>query len=80
MEEKNVRNANIRYFLGKTHKWYRYPQSRGEVVPVPIGSRVLVPIPVQVVTGIDASYNPIFACYAILSPVFVHRLFRDPNK
>ena len=30
--------------------------------------------------GTTASYNPGFACYAILSPVFVHRLFRDPNK
>ena len=31
-------------------------------------------------TGIDVSCNPIFACYTTLSPVFVHRLFRDPNK
>ena len=31
-------------------------------------------------TSTDASYNLIFACYALLSPVFVHRLFRDPNK
>ena len=31
-------------------------------------------------TGTTASCNPIFACYAILSPVFVHRLFKDPNK
>ena len=30
--------------------------------------------------GTTASCNPIFACYAIFSPVFVHRLFRDPNK
>ena len=39
-----------------TKNWYRYPLYRSEVVtvplqvvPVPIGSRVLVPIPVQVV-------------------------------
>ena len=31
-------------------------------------------------TGTIASCNPVFACYAILSLVFVYRLFRDPNK
>ena len=31
-------------------------------------------------TSTDASCNPIFACYALLSPIFVHRLLRDPNK
>ena len=37
-----------------TKEWYRYPLYRGEVVqvplkvvPVPIGCRVLVPVPVQ---------------------------------
>ena len=30
--------------------------------------------------GTDASCNPIFARYALLSLIFVHRLFRDPNK
>ena len=34
----------------------------------------------QSCTGTTASCKPIFACYVILSPVFVHRLFTDPNK
>ena len=70
-----------------TKEWCRYPLCRRQVVsvalkvvPVPIGSRVLVPALVQVVPGTDAFCNSIFACYALLSPVFVHRLFKDPNK
>ena len=31
-------------------------------------------------TSTTASCNLVFVCYAILSPVFVHQLFRDPNK
>ena len=31
-------------------------------------------------TGTDAFSNPVFAYYALLSLVFVHQLFRDPNK
>ena len=48
----------------------------------------MVPVPTnrvgtgtnQSVTSTDAPSNPIFAYFALLSLVFVHRLFRDPNK
>ena len=57
---KMVENEKIRHFLGKlrngtgTKKWYLYPWCRGlvvpiplKVVPVPIGSEGLVPVPVK---------------------------------
>ena len=31
-------------------------------------------------TGTDASDSLDFCTLALLSPIFVHRLFRDPNK
>ena len=56
--------------LGRTREWYQYQKL---VVPVPIGQR-------QSGTGTGASNNPVFVPFAPLSLVFVHRLFRDPNK
>ena len=34
----------------------------------------------QSCTDTGCSSNPIFAYFAPLSPVFIHRLFRDPKK
>ena len=57
------------------------------MVPVPkVG--VLVPIHQRGIgtgieqrgTGTGASNNPVFVALALLSLIFVHRLFRDPNK
>ena len=31
-------------------------------------------------TGTTTSSSPIFPYFALLSPVFIHRLFRDPKK
>ena len=31
-------------------------------------------------TGTDASSSPDFCTLALLSPILVHQLFRDPNK
>ena len=66
---------------------YWYPLDRGKVVPVSIK---VVPVPIhqkgigtgteQESTGTEASNNPIFVPLTMLSLVFVHRLFRDPNK
>ena len=57
-------------FLGKTHNLVPVPKV---VVPVPIGQR-------QSGTSTDASSNPVFVPLGLLSLVFIHRLFRDPNK
>ena len=95
MEEKRVRNAKTRHFLGKTRKWYRYQR----VVPVPTmqrrsgidttqsgtdthwqcGTGRLVPVPVKVVPVPLVPITLFLHIFAPLSPVFVHRLFRDPN-
>ena len=57
-------------FLGKTHNSVPVPKV---VVSVPIGQR-------QSGIGTDASSNPIFVPLALLNFIFVHRLFKDPNK
>ena len=86
MEEKWVRNAKIQHFLRKTRKWYRYPLCRLKVVPLPlkvvpepIGSVGLVPVPIKVVPVPLLPTTLFLHIFAPLSPVFVHRLFRDPN-
>ena len=72
-----------------TKEWYRYPLCRRQVVPVPlkvlpvpIGSRVLVSVlvPIQVVPVPMFPATLFLHVMQFLSPVFVHRLFRDPNK
>ena len=56
-------------FLGNTHA----------LVPVPkVGTGTHGQRPSG--TGADASSSPDFFTLAMLSLVFVHRLFRDPNK
>ena len=50
------------------------------MVPVPVVSGTSTHLQNRVGTSTDASSNPVFAYYALLSLVFVHRLFRDPNK
>ena len=70
-----------------TQSWYRYPLYRGDLVPL---LKIWVPVPIhqqrtgtstdQSGTSTDASSNPVFVPLALLSLVFVHRLFRDPNK
>ena len=57
-------------FLGKTHNSVSVPKV---VVSVPIEQR-------QSGTGTDASSNPVFVPLALLSLIFLHRLFRDPTK
>ena len=70
IEEKWVRNAKIRHFLGKTHEWYRYQK----VVPVPIGSKGLVPVPVKVVPIPLLPATIFLHIYAPISSIFVHKL------
>ena len=85
MEEKWVRNAKIRHFLGKTRKWFWYQR----VVPVPTKQRRsgtgthwqcgIVPIPVKVVPVPLLPETLFLHIFAPLSPIFAHRLFRDTN-
>ena len=63
-----------------TQSWYRYPLYKGDLVSVPkiwvsvpIHSEGLVPVPMLPATLI-------FISLALLSLVFIHRLFRDLNK
>ena len=57
IEEKWVRMAKYAIFRAEpangtgTKSWYRYPLCRGEVVPVPIDRRGLVPVLVVSGTG-----------------------------
>ena len=69
-------NGKIYQFLGRSREWYRYQK----LVPVPIVKRRSGTGTNLIGTGTDAFSNPVFAYYALLSLVFVHRLFRDPNK
>ena len=83
MEEKWVKMPKTRHFIGKNcvlAYWYRYPLCSGQVVPVPIGSEGLVPVPVKVVPVPLLPATLFLHIFAPLSPVFVHRLFRDPKK
>ena len=49
-------------------------------VPVPIHQRGIGTGIEQGGTGTGASSNPVFVPLALLSLIFVHRLFSDPNK
>ena len=62
-----------------TKEWYRYPLCRTQVVPIPL-KVVPVPIDSKGLVPVPLLPNPSFARYALLSPVFVHLLVRDPNK
>ena len=92
IEEKWVKMPKSDIFWAKpasgngTKEWYQYPLSRGEVVPVPlkvvlvpIGSVGLVPVPIKVVSVPLLPATLLLHIFTPLSPVFVHRLFRDPN-
>ena len=60
-------------------KWYRY---RSMWYWYPFTSKGLVPLPIKVVP-VSVSMLPTTLFYvplALLSLIFVHRLFRDPNK
>ena len=52
-------------------KWYRYPIDSEELASTSTS---------QSGTGTTASYNLKLAYFAQLSPVFIHRLFRNPKK
>ena len=68
-------------FLGRTRNSVPVPKGGGGGgVPVPIGERKSGTDIDQSGTVTGASSNPIFVPLALLSLVFVHRLFRDPNK
>ena len=69
-------NGEICHFLGRTRESYRYQR----VVPVPIVSEGLVPVPVKVVPGPLLPATLFFHIFAPLSPIFIHQLFRDPKK
>ena len=69
MEKSAISRQNLHIGTG-TKSGYRYPLDRGKVVPVPIK---VVSVPMLPAT---LFYVPL----ALLSLVFVHRLFRDPNK
>ena len=58
-------------------KWYRYQKL---VVPVPLHQKRTGTGTNQSGTGTGDSRNPVFIPLTLLSLVFVHRLFRDPNK
>ena len=53
--------------FGPEEKWYRY---HSKWYRYPIDSEELVPVPV----------NLKLAYFALLSPIFIHRLFRNPKK
>ena len=74
-------------FLGKTRVLVPVPMDRDQVVPVPVVSGTGTHLQNRVGTsinqsgiGTDASNSLKFWTLALLSPIFVHRLFRDPNK
>ena len=88
-----MKNDKICHFWAEPVHWYRYPLSvlvpigQRLVVPVPklsgtsTHSQKRVGIGTdQSGTDTDASSSPDFCTLALLSLVFVHRLFRDPNK
>ena len=50
------------------------------MVPVPVVSGTGTHLQNRVGTGTDASNSLDFCTLALLSSIFVHRLFRDPNK
>ena len=63
------------------HCWAEPASGIGtKIWPIPIGQRQSGTGTDQSGTGTGASRNPVFAPLALLSLVFVHRLFRDPNK
>ena len=79
---------------GKTREWYRcqklvlpVPICRGKivliqikVVSVPLTKTGLVPVPIQVVPVPLLPTTLIFWYSYIVKLIFVHRLFRDPNR
>ena len=63
------------------------PINRRGLLPVPVVSGTGTHLQNRTCTGIDqsstgtdASSNTVFVSLALLSLVFIHRLFRDPNK
>ena len=93
IEEKWVRNGKICHLWAKLAYWYRYqkwvpvPMDRDQMVPLPVVSGTGTHLQNRVGTGTDqsgtdtnASSSPDFCTFALLSPIFVHRLFRDLNK
>ena len=63
-------------FLGRTAHWYWYRKW----LLIPIHQRGIGTDIEQGGTCTGASNNPVFVPLSLLSLVFVHRLFRDPNK
>ena len=70
-----------------TESGYRYPLDRGKVVPVPIKmvqvpthQKGLVPVPIKVVAVLMLPTTFDFCTLALLSPKFVHRKYKNPNK
>ena len=76
VEEKCEKNAKIEYFWTKTHRvyWYRLSCTGTGMQWVTCTDTG------QSCTDIGCSSSPIFAYFAPLSPVFLHRLFRDLKK
>ena len=87
MEKSAISGKNPQFGTGTKKVWYRYPLDKGKVVSVLI-KVPLVPIHQkractdtdQSGTGIDASSSPAFCTLALLSPKFIHRLYKNPNK
>ena len=88
-----MRNGKICHFWAEPAHWYWYRKwvpvqivQRG----IGIGTKSWGTVPIhqsgigtgteQGGTNTGASDNPVFVPLALLSLVFVHRLFRDPNK
>ena len=76
VEEKRVKMSKFSIFWAKTYKWYRYQR----VVPVPMIQWASGTGTTQIGTGTTTFSSPVFAYFAPLSPVFLHRLFRNPKK
>ena len=80
MEETWVRNTKTQHFLGKIEYWYRYQK----VVLIPMLQRASGTGTTQTDTdthlqrgtgtSTTTSNSPVFAYFAPLSPVFMHRL------
>ena len=90
-----MRNAKSRIFWAKTRRGYRYQFSgTGTMMQWAIGTGTTQTGTGtgtdwqwmtgtgtgQSGTGTTTFNSPVFAYFAPLSPVFIHRLFRDPKK
>ena len=79
MAKSAISGQNSRIGIGD-QKWVPVPMDKNQMVPVPVVSGTDTHLQNRVGTSADASSSLDFSTLALLSLIFVHRLFRDPNK